>query len=189
MRERILNETIRLIQRQGFTFTVSDLARGLAISKRTIYEHFSSKEEIVEHIIDGMILHIQQREHEIAGDEELTVLEKIHQILICLPQEMEKMDLGMLPDLKRSHYAQWEKLDTFFREEWGIVTELMEQGMAEGSIKRIHMPLFIDLYLGSLHQIYDSRATVKHQLPLGELLQSVMDILLFGIAAEKREES
>ena len=53
-----------------------------------------------------------------------------------------------------------------FREEWGIVTELMEQGMAEGSIKRIHMPLFIDLYLGSLHQIYDSRATVKHQLPL-----------------------
>ena len=75
-----------------------------------------------------------------------------------------------------------------FREEWGIVTELMEQGMAEGSIKRIHMPLFIDLYLGSLHQIYDSRATVKHQLPL-ELLQSVMDILLFGIAAEKREES
>lgn len=39
--------------------------------------------------------------------------------------------------------------------------------MAEGSIKRIHMPLFIDLYLGSLHQIYDSRATVKHQLPLG----------------------
>ena len=108
-----INETIRLIQRQGFTFTVSDLARGLAISKRTIYEHFSSKEEIVEYIIDGMIRHIQQREREIAADETLTVLEKIHQILICLPQEMEKMDLGMLPDLKRSHYPQWEKLDTF----------------------------------------------------------------------------
>ena len=114
-----------------------------------------------------MIRHIQRREREIAEDEGLTVLEKIHQILICLPQEMEQMDLGMPPDLKRTHYAQWEKLDTFFREEWGIVTELMEQGMAEGSIKRIHMPLFIDLYLGSLHQIYDSRATVKHQLPLG----------------------
>ena len=113
MRERILNETIRLIQRQGFTFTVSDLTRVLAISKRTIYEHFSSKEEIVEHIIDGMIRHIQQREREIAEDEGLTVLEKIHQILICLPQEMEQMDLGMLPDLKRTHYAQWEKLDTF----------------------------------------------------------------------------
>lgn len=59
--------------------------------------------------------------------------------------------------------------------------------MAEGSLKRIHLPVFIDLYLGSLHQIYDSRATVKHQLPLGELLESIMDILLFGIAADKRE--
>ncbi|MEX3619691.1 TetR/AcrR family transcriptional regulator [Paenibacillus glucanolyticus] len=189
MRERILNETMRLIQRQGFTFTVSDLVRELAISKRTIYDHFSSKEEIVEHIIDGMIRHIQEQERDIAADEELTIPEKLRQILICLPQEMEKMDLGMLPDLKRSHYPQWEKLDTFFREEWGIVSELMEQGMAEGSLKRIHLPVFIDLYLGSLHQIYDSRATVKHQLPLGELLESIMDILLFGIAADKREGS
>lgn len=188
MRERILKETMRLIQQKGFAFTVSDLAQGLAISKRTIYEHFSSKEEIVESIVDSLIQHIQQREREIAEDGQLGVLEKIHQILICLPQELEKMDMRLLTDLKKFHYNQWEKLDTFFREEWGIVSKLMEQGMAEGVIKPISLPLFIDLYLGAIQQMYDSRATVKHQMPLGELLKSIMDILLYGIAAGQGKE-
>lgn len=98
------------------------------------------------------------------------------------------MDMRLLTDLKKFHYNQWEKLDTFFREEWGIVSKLMEQGMAEGVIKPISLPLFIDLYLGAIQQMYDSRATVKHQMPLGELLKSIMDILLFGIAAGQGKE-
>ena len=47
MKQRIVTETIHQIQTKGFTFTISDLAKQLAVSKRTIYEHFSSKDEIV----------------------------------------------------------------------------------------------------------------------------------------------
>lgn len=40
MKQRIVTETIHQIQTKGFTFTISDLAKQLAVSKRTIYEHF-----------------------------------------------------------------------------------------------------------------------------------------------------
>ncbi|MEH6929152.1 TetR family transcriptional regulator, partial [Priestia megaterium] len=37
MKERITNEAIFLIQQKGLSFTISDLAKSLGTSKRTIY--------------------------------------------------------------------------------------------------------------------------------------------------------
>lgn len=62
MKQRIVTETIHQIQTKGFTFTISDLAKQLAVSKRTIYEHFSSKDEIVDEVIRNVIESIQEKE-------------------------------------------------------------------------------------------------------------------------------
>ena len=47
MKQRIVTEIIHQIQTKGFTFTISDLAKQLAVSKRTIHKHLSSKKKIV----------------------------------------------------------------------------------------------------------------------------------------------
>lgn len=62
MKQRIVTETSQQIQTKGFTFTISDLAKQLAVSKRTIYEHFSSKDEIVDEVIRHVIESIQEKE-------------------------------------------------------------------------------------------------------------------------------
>lgn len=185
MKERIISETIHQIQQKGFKFTISDLARQLATSKGTIYEHFSSKDELIAEIINRIIFQITEKEKQIIENEELDLLEKIKQILIYIPEEFELMDIRLLSDLKRYHYDQWIKLDQFLNEEWSMVLLLMEKGIEDGIIKRIHLPLFMELYLGAINQIYDPKFLVKHQFSMGEMLQSIMEILLHGISNKK----
>ncbi|MDQ6596467.1 TetR/AcrR family transcriptional regulator [Bacillus salipaludis] len=185
MKERIINETIHQIHQKGFTFTISDLAKQLAVSKRTIYEHFSSKDELITEVINRLISQIKEKEKQIAENEELDLLEKIKQILICIPTEFELMDIRLLSDLKRYHYNQWVKLDQFLKEEWSRVLLIMEKGIEDGYIKPIYLPLFIELYLGAINQIYDPKFLLKHQFTIGEMLQSIIEILLYGILNKK----
>ncbi|OOZ85810.1 TetR/AcrR family transcriptional regulator [Bacillus cereus] len=182
MKQRIVAETSHQIQTKGFTFTISDLAKQLAVSKRTIYEHFSSKDELVDEVIRDVIESIQEKEKNIAEDDTLQTVEKIKLILICIPQQFQFMDARLLVELKKHHYNQWLKFDQFLREGWSTVINLLEEGMREGSIRKIQIPFFIELYLGALNRIYDPMFIEKSDYTLGSILESIMDILLYGIS-------
>lgn len=185
MKERIIQETIRQIQQKGFTFTISDLAKQLAVSKRTVYEHFSSKDALIEEVIHGFIYQFREKEKQIAENTELDLEEKIKQLLIYMPKDFELMDVRLLSDLKRYHYNQWVKLDQFFKEEWLVLIQLMEKGIEDGILKEINLPLFIELYVGAINQVYDPKFLNKHQLSMGEMFQSMVEILLYGISNKK----
>lgn len=187
MRERIINETTRLIQEKGFSFTVSELTTKLGTSKRTIYQHFSSKDEIVDEIIEVFIHDIKQNELEIAA-KSINVIEKIKLILCSTPEEYEIMDIRLLSDLKKHHFQQWEKLDYFLREDWSTVRTLMNQGIEEGVLRDINLDLFIELYLGAINQIYHSPKASQSPLTIKEKLEAVMDILLNGVATSEDVE-
>ena len=185
MKERITNEAIFLIQQKGLSFTISDLAKSLGTSKRTIYQHFSSKDDIIDSIIENLILQIKNKEEEIFHDESLSLPEKITQVLICVPEEFSTMDIRLLADLKRLHYNQWVKIDDFLKQEWDLVVKLMEEGIETGVIREINLQLFVELYLGAINQIYQPNFSLNTKLTMSEILKSVMDILLNGISIKK----
>lgn len=184
LREQIIIETILLIEEKGFSFTVSDLAKELSTSKRTIYTYFSSKNLLIEEVIQHLFLQIKEQEQAIIDNTQLNLLEKIHQILICVPKQFELMDVRLLADLKKFHYDEWVKLDRFLREEWESVVFLMEQAIEQNLIKNINVSLFIEVYLGAINQIYQSKFASKHNMAIGEVFQSVVDMLLQGILNE-----
>lgn len=185
MKERITNEAIFLIQQKGLSFTISDLAKSLGTSKRTIYQHFSSKDDIIDSIIENLILQIKNKEEEILHDKSLNLLKKITQILICVPEEFNTMDIRLLVDLKRLHYNQWVKIDEFLKQEWDLVIKLMEEGIKTGVIREINLQLFVELYLGAINQIYQPNFSLNTKLTMSEILKSVIDILLNGISIKK----
>ncbi|MDQ0233441.1 TetR/AcrR family transcriptional regulator [Metabacillus malikii] len=184
MKARIINESIFLIQKKGFTFTTSELATNLGVSKRKIYEYFSSKEQIIEVIINQLIMEIKEKEKDIAQNENLHLIEKVRQILCCTPEQFEVMDMRLLSELKKHYYKQWETLDYFLKKEWSVVMQLMEQGIDDGLIRPINLQVFIDLYLGAINQIYEPITSQSRQT-FREKLHAIMDILLNGITCRQ----
>ena len=73
LREMILEGTIKAFNRKGLKFTMDDIARELAISKKTIYMVFADKESLflamVDYMFDHIIVCVQQlSDGQIAGN-------------------------------------------------------------------------------------------------------------------------
>lgn len=181
MEERILAETIRLIRQKGFSFTMNDLAGALGTSKRTLYAHYPSKDQLAEAVVAQFIAEMKQMEKSIYEDETLDALEKVKQMLIGLPKEMELLNMGLLQELKKSHYDAWLKLDTFMKEEWSVVIGLLNECKEQKKIRNINIDLLVQMYIGSINQVYDPDYPLKHQYTTGEVLESIVDVLCNGI--------
>ena len=53
MKEEIVKRALNDFMQYGFkTFTMDDLASKMGISKKTLYEHFPSKNDLVEAVLD-----------------------------------------------------------------------------------------------------------------------------------------
>ena len=72
IRAKILAEALREINRHGSDFHMDDLARNLRISKRTLYENFSSKQEIIEQAIADFTDKIYAYHQRIVSDPAMT---------------------------------------------------------------------------------------------------------------------
>lgn len=185
MKNRIIQEAIHLIKEKGFSFTTNDLAKNLGTSKRTIYQSFHSKDAIIETVIEQLISDIKLKEEEIYNNNHLSLKEKLRELLICMPEEFKIIDVRLLVELKKHHYEQWVNLNEFITKEWDFVIKIIEKGIQEGTIRKINVQLFIEMYLGTINQIYDVNSPLKSHLTMSEILDSVIDILLNGIALEK----
>ena len=77
IREKIIKEALREINCRGSDFHMDDLARNLRISKRTLYEHFASKQAIIEESLLSMMGKIQEEHRKLLADPDMTTEEKI----------------------------------------------------------------------------------------------------------------
>ena len=68
MKETVLKKSLELFIQNGFkTVTMDDIAKELGISKKTIYQHFSAKDELVKATVDYVFLTASDKIKNIAG--------------------------------------------------------------------------------------------------------------------------
>lgn len=118
MKDRILKSAIKLFFKYGIrSVTMDDIAKELGISKKTIYQHFADKDQIVNEVIDFDIncshsdgLNVKSLS-ENPVDELLRAIEMIHDGFALLKH-------ALINDLKKYYPGAWEKLmrhkDDFF---------------------------------------------------------------------------
>ena len=76
MKETILSKSLELFTKNGFkSVTMDDIANELGISKKTIYQHFSSKNELVKATVDYVFESATGKMKEIAGNCETPIHE------------------------------------------------------------------------------------------------------------------
>jgi len=134
VKERILSKATDLFMRYGIrSVTMDEIAAQLGISKKTIYQFFTDKDEIVEAVIDCEIRNNEDDCKRFRQNSENAV----HEVFVAI-DEMEKMLKAMNPlimyDLEKHHPKSYKKfkshkylfLNTTIREnvERGIREEL-----------------------------------------------------------------
>src|SRR6201994_939874 len=76
----------------GFrAITTDDLAAELALSKKTLYALFPSKEALLEAVVLQKFASLDTEAARISGDRSLGCVEKLQELLACLQREMEEI--------------------------------------------------------------------------------------------------
>lgn len=166
---------------------MDDLARRLGISKRTLYENFSSKVEILDSIIDLTLTEFDEQTRLIIDNPELTLPEKIKKAIVVLPKYNEFYDLRILEQLKRSYPAQWERLNREMHQ-WDDLKGLLEEGIRTGIIKDMNIDLLMKLIIEASNITLDRQFFLGHSISITESFEMIVDVLLNGFMTEKNDE-
>lgn len=172
---------IEEIREKGMKFSMDDLARRLGISKRTLYEHFSSKVEILETIIEQVFQEADEKTRQIIDDENLTLLEKIKAVIMVLPTHYEFYDLRILEQMKRYYPEQWAVVNAQLSDDWALLRVLVEQGIREGLIVNMNVTLLMKLIIDACNSTLDQRFYTQNQITMQQSLEAIADVLLYGL--------
>ena len=187
MQVRIMKAFIEEIHNKGMKFTMDDLAKRLGISKRTLYEHFPSKIDILDTIIEQTLAEFDEKTEKIIQDDQLSLLEKIKSVITVVPKYNEFYDLRILEQMKRFYPEQWERIHNALNQ-WDALRELIEQGIREGLIVERNVQLIMKLIIDATNSALDRRFFLENSITVSDALNSIVDILLFGLINSSPEK-
>lgn len=187
MKARIIQAFIEETRYNGIKFTMDELAKRLGISKRTLYENFSSKVDILDAIIDSTLNEFDYQTRQIIDNTDWTLAEKIKKTIAVLPKYNEFYDLRILEQLKRSYPEQWERVNREFNQ-WDDIKELLEEGIRTGIVKDINIDLLIRVIIETSNITLDKHFFLVHSIAVTESVETIVDVLLTGILTEKKDE-
>ena len=186
MRARIMSAAMEELNEQGTRFTMGVLATRLGISKRTLYEHFESKEVLIESIVDAIIQDIEVQRITIVNDTNLDLAEKLKRMLSVKPKVFAPVDDRVKLDLRRQFPGLWAKAQKSAEEQWILINNVLYEGIAEGCFRDIYVPVVQKMLRGAVDAIVDEEFLLENKMSFHEMIGHVTDILIFGIIVQDK---
>lgn len=181
LKETILKGTLQVFNDKGLKFTMDDIAERLKISKKTLYKVFDDKEALFLAMVDYMFDTIKESEREVVENDNLGTAEKIHRILGVLPEGYKDVDLRQLYLLKGKYPKIYEQVELRLETGWERTIELIEQGIAEGCIKPVKIPILKMMLESSVEQFFQRDVLIQNGITYQDALDEVVNILMEGI--------
>ena len=183
IRERAIETTSEIVLRCGnLSVRMDDVAQELSVSKRTLYEIFGSKEELLLECMNRHIARMSKMLEEEIGREEdvLTVFLKHLEVLINESRERDHNkfeDMDKYPKLKKLFH---EHLADMARRMRGF----MELGVKQGVFRDdLNMDVLMKAF-SAMGPMANKEAD-KGEFRYDELIDGTLVVLLRGIASPK----
>lgn len=181
LRETILEGTMQAFNQKGLKFTMGDIAAQLSISKKTIYTVFKDKDSLISEMVDYCFDKIKESEQRVLNNNRLSTVEKVRAILGVLPEGYRDIDFRQLYLLKDKYPVIYKKVEQRLETGWEKTIELIEQGMKEGSIREIKIPILKTMLEATIEQFFQRDVLIENKISYNEALEEVVNILVDGI--------
>ena len=187
MKERILEKATDLFMRYGIrSITMDEIAAQLGISKKTIYQFYADKDEIVDAVVSQVT---QKNETDCAasrGESE----NAIHEIFLAIEQT-EEMLKGMNPvimyDLEKHHPRAFKKLrDHKLQFLFKAVKENLQRGVEEELYRPdINTDIIARHRIESVFMAFNPDIFSHNKYRVNDVLYEIDNLFLHGITTLK----
>lgn len=169
---------------------MDDIASHMGVSKKTLYKHFSSKEELAQATV---CLFQQEIREALASFREDTEdpIERFEKIVLFVGKKLNEAGPLFLNDIKREVPALWAFIEDFRRQE---IMSHMDDILTEGKRKKLIRPeidthIATLVYLGAIQTIIQPDVLEENNISLDDAFTNIRDIFLGGIKSKTQEVS
>lgn len=187
IRERIIAEVLREINRRGAEFHMDDLARTLRISKRTLYEHFPSKQEIIKESILSLISKIYDTHVMLLANTALSTEEKIIEFFNFKRADVSVLSVRKTDEILQKMPEIHDVLKEAKRKDWDLLGTLLDQVLQEPAFKQFDKFLLLHMLQSSTNEMIDYFNDVEQDYSFTEYMEKCVRVILYGIKEDRRQ--
>ncbi len=186
-KEKILKGAEDLFMKFGIrSISMDDIARSVGVSKKTLYQYFEDKEDLVSMVLKSHL----ERSTKQYDDLRLTSansIEELARLSVCLKKDMEEMNPSMLYDIQKFHPKAWgiwlEYKNIFIRES---VVRNLKQGIEDGYIRdEVNPDILASVRIELVQLAFSQEIFPREKFSLAEVQGQIFDHFVFGLVTEK----
>jgi len=186
-RDKILQGALELFLKYGIrSVSMDDIARHLSISKKTIYQYFVDKDDIVTQATTNHMVHTK------ADFDNLTkvsknALDELMRIQMFMRKNMQDMNPSLLFDLKKYHNKAWSAwIDHKNKDIRESVVRNLKQGIEEGLYRsNLNPEILAVLRVESIQWVYDNPTLTSEKYKPVDIQTQMLDHFMYGLLTEK----
>lgn len=163
---------------------MSDLTKRLSVSKSSLYEHFSSKDELIATILDIILKDFQEQEDKIYNSD-LPIIEKLKALLTITSRAFEPIPNRVYDDLRLTYPEEWKKVIDFRKERMERVVALLSQGMEEGTIRQVKLGVVQQIIVSTMNDLISYRFLAENNMTYPDAVSAMLDVILHGLMAKE----
>lgn len=183
--KRILEAAIKVFAEQGFhQSTVSQVAREASVADGTIYLYFKNKDDILVQFYQYKTKQIFERFREEVQKAD-TAVAKLQRLIRCHLTEFQKdrnMAIVYQAETHQNRRIGSELLREMSKMYRDIISEVVERGQEEGSIRRnLYMGLVKRFINGAVDEVINSWIHSGGKYDLGSMAEPLVELFIKGI--------
>lgn len=188
-KEKILLYAKERIFKEGFyKITMDEIATGLRISKKTIYKHYGSKDELIYDVVNEQKIFAETTISAIFNSDSNSV-EKLFQMVQFFSQMALRIGENLLNDMRLHKPELWKEIDEFRKNIiLANIFRLIEQGKKEKMIVNQPTEILVAIYISAITGVVNPDFIMNNKFSIQQAFNSVFEILMSGIFTPKGNE-
>lgn len=190
LRERIIQKASEMFFRNGIkSITMSDIANETGISKRTLYETFRDKEELLEECIQCSVNEADCDMNELLSKSE-NVIEALISIYANQLNQVHDMNRTIIYDLRKYHPRLYKIIDEKQKADVESFFPLFEKGIEQGLIRDdINFEVLVWLLKGQFKMLLDGDFIPINKFRMSDFVEAIILNFARGIATVEGNET
>lgn len=170
--------------------TMDDLATILGMSKKTLYQHFSTKEELVDAVVSAHLERVRVRIDRIFADPGAHVVDRFSAVLATVSREISQIGEPFIADMARRSPGVWQRVEAFRREVvFSRLEGLIRDGIDEGMIRGDVDPrIVVHVLSTAADTLVRPTALLESGFRAADVVRTLRDLLQRGIFTSRGRE-
>jgi AcrR family transcriptional regulator len=187
---KILSVAVESFSQYGFkTITMDDIARKAGISKKTLYQHFSSKPEVVAAAMQWHHSHMDELLTGLMNQAENAVegMVRVNAVLVQMFRKINPMAMLELERFFPEAYKQFK--EKLMKKDIATIRDNIVRGMAEGLYREgMDADLLACYRIESCLILFQPNSLTTQMHPPHLVSQAIMENFLYGLLTPKGEK-